>query len=312
MPLDLEAFKTTPVYQSRASVAEVLEDLRQMAPQSELGPVQGRNLALAGIGLIFAGVLSFMAFGIMNHLFLVGTRGEVPTLLSLLFVGMGIGGFVMFIAGAAKGANDERWHQPRVDPQMEERRLLLTTLLRRFQVDLMQDAPVDVRLDMAPALETRKRVHLGPQGIWTRQDFTDPWLSLLGRFTDGTQLRLTVVDRVRTRHRVKTSASGRMRSKVKRRGTSLMTVVLRVDPASHPGLADLEARVQGAVRLPPGARLKRVRVAEDRAELRVMMNEDWVARASTAPVIADASRTATMMLLSLYQVLGTTRRQDAV
>jgi hypothetical protein len=203
-------------------------------------------------------------------------------------------------------------------PHTKQRRLLLATVLQRFQVDLLADAPVDVTLDLTLPLDSSKRVRTenleGKRGPGTRADFVDPWLSLQGRFADGTHLHLSVVDQVRVVERMKVMPL-KTRTKTRRSGVSLMTVALRVKPERHPGLAMLEDPARSAVRLPPGVKLKRLRVAEDRVELRVLMNEGWGVQGRGRPVDArktDASRTATMMLLSLYQVLGATRRREAV
>lgn len=297
MPLDLEAFHKTRVYQARATVLEVLEDLRRMAeppPEPPLNKFQ--ILARVGTGLLVTGILGLVGVG-------GAPGGRPPAWVSLLLISMLPIGFLALVVGKVFGPDLKAGFPRRPEPQMEQRRLLLATLLRRFQVDLEPDAPVDVRLDLTSVLEGHKRVQLHNEGQRTRQDFVDPWLSLQGRFADGTQLQLTVVDQVRTLSISKVSASGRLKTKARRSGVSLMTVALRVKPERHPGLAALEASAQGAVRLPPGARLKRLRVAEDRVELRALMDEDWVAR-SQEPSKTDASRTATMMLLSLYQVLN--------
>ncbi|MBN8229947.1 hypothetical protein JYK02_20755 [Corallococcus macrosporus] len=305
MPLDLEAFQKTQHYQVRATVAEVLEDLRSMEAPPPKPPLNAFQMgARVGTGLIIAGVLGLGVFGFV----LDGSHAG----LILLCIGMILGGFVTLVVSKVFGmdlelkAGGPRW----VEPQMAQRRRLVATLLERFQVDLDAKAPVDVKLDLTSAVEGHKRVHLENQGPRTRQDFVDPWLSLQGRFADGTHLHLTVVDQVRTLQRSKVSASGKLKTKARRDGVSLLQVALRVKPERHPGLLAQEARARDAVRLPPGARLKRVRVAEDRVELRVLLDEDWVAHARKAEAEKpDASRTATMMLLSLYQVLGAARQQ---
>ncbi len=317
MALDLKAFQKTQVYQARAPASEVLEDLRRLAarPERPRGPARGG--VWVGMGLIVAAVLGLVAFALVGPP--LAAQEEFPTWLTLLCAGMILGGLVTLIVSQADVPGGFKWTRFPVEPQMEQRRLLLATLLRRFQVDLLEDAPVEVTLDLTPTLEMRKRVHLGDRGEWTCQDFVDPWLSLQGRFADGTRLRLTLVEQVRKLHRARRNARGRMKHKVRHDALSLLEVALRVEPERYPGLAVLEERARGAVRLPTGATLKRLRVAEDRLELRVQLDEDWVAQVSRAPEPSgapqgrpwprdlsktDASRTATMMLLSLYQVLN--------
>ncbi|AFE03356.1 hypothetical protein COCOR_00229 [Corallococcus coralloides DSM 2259] len=320
MPLEPEAFQKTQRYQARATVAEVLEDLQALAPPPQRAPEvkpQGDGMRRLGKGLLLA---TGVCLGALWLLPLDSRSGFFALLLFLSFF-MGLGG-AMALIGSWLGAglhSPMGWPAERfAESYKEQRRLLLATVLRRFQVDLVQDAPVEVTLDVSTPLAPGKRVHQGKHGTWDREDFSDPWLSLQGRFADGTQLHLSVVDQVRVLRRTKT-LPGRVKRQSKRSGASLMTVALRVKPERHPGLTALEERARSAVKLPPGARVKRVRVAEDRVELRVLLDEGWVARGTQAvepsevlpgrpPSLnapkTDASRAVTMMLLSLYQVLN--------
>ncbi|RKG70720.1 hypothetical protein D7V80_03930 [Corallococcus sp. CA054B] len=327
MPLEPEAFQKTQRYQARATVAEVLEDLRALAPperapepRPEPASLRARKGRRAGMGLLLASGVLFVALRLMPS----GQEGVSALLGFLCFLTL-LGGVIVLIVSVVHGQvasmemsmssmREERFGES----YKEQRRLLLATVLRRFQVDLVQDAPVEVTLDVSTPLAPGKRVHQGKHGTWDREDFADPWLSLQGRFADGTQLHLSVVDQVRVLRRTKT-LPGKVRHQNKRSGASLMTVALRVNPGRHPGLTALEERARDAVKLPPGARVKRVRVAEDRVELRVLLEEGWVARGPNAaepsevlpgrpPSLnahkTDASRAVTMMFLSLYQVLN--------
>ncbi|MBN8229946.1 hypothetical protein JYK02_20750 [Corallococcus macrosporus] len=325
MPLDREAPQKTRVYTKRAPVAEVLGDLRAMdprpppAPEAQPGPdpeQQARKARRLGLGLLLAAVVSFVILRLLPS-----EQEGLSVLFGFVCFLTLFGGFMVLIVSFTGGVGPlmetSRFMEERfLAPYKEQRRLLLATLLQRFQVDLDAKAPVDVTLDLTSPLAQGNRVHHGKHGTGTREDFVQPWLSLRGPFADGTELRLSVVDQVRILRRTKTTAL-KSKTKQKRSGGSLMTVALRVKPERYPGLAAMEAHALGAVRLPPGARLKRVRVAEDRVELRVLLDEDWVAQAPRAPskvppdeaepadeAEPDASRTVTMMLLSLYQVLN--------
>ncbi|MBN9681194.1 MULTISPECIES: hypothetical protein [unclassified Corallococcus] len=322
MALEPEAFQKTQRYQVRATVPEVLAALTpkpERAPEPEPVRASKNTPARFGVGLLVAaGVLLAVLW------LLPSDQKELASLAVLLFFFSLPGGILLLLASwmlQQEAAAKRSW--PPNDwvvepPHKDQRRLLLATLLKRFQVDLLADAPVDVTLDLTLPLDASKRVRTenleGKRGPGTRADFVDPWLSLQGRFADGTHLHLSVVDQVRVVERMKVMPL-KTRTKTKRSGVSLMTVALRVKPERHPGLATLKDAARSAVRLPPGARLKRVRVAEDRVALRVQLDEDWVARPPSeprpgasprpeAPRKTDASRTATMMLLSLYQVLN--------
>lgn len=314
MPLEPEAFQKTRRYQVRATVPEMLEALaprpeRAPEPAPEPASPSKKTPARLGVGLLVAtGVLLALLY------LLPSDQKELASLVVLLVFFSLVGGVILLIASwvlQQEAAMKESW--PSRDwvvepPHKEQRRLLLATVLQRFQVDLLSDAPVDVTLDLTLPVDPGKRLRTenleGKSGAGTREDFVDPWLSLQGRFADGTQLHLSVVDQVRVVERMKTMPL-KTRTRRKRSGVSRMTVALRVKPERHPGLATMTGLARNAVKLPPGARVKRVRVAEDRVELRVLMNEGWVARARSADARGvDASRTVTMMLLSLYQVLN--------
>jgi hypothetical protein len=297
--LDPIAFQQTYVYEARAPVSEVLADLTALAG---LDAVAERRrlllwrwawglLGLAAAGLIIGPILVAAYLGSGNqHLWVV--------------VGSALTAGGLFLIR-------RRAHRTDLDNRRYE---LVATLLKRLQVDLTPDAPVDVRLDLAPLDEKRKSVAKLRRGRWNCEDFTDPWLSLQGRFADGTGLHLSMVDHLQKRSRSQSSRSGKTKTKTKQKGKALLQVGLRVKPERFPELAGMESRARSIVRMPPGVQVSRLQVAGDRVSLRALMARDWVARAprsvaSTAgkqppaPDAQDASRTATMMLLSLFQVL---------
>ncbi|RKH45480.1 hypothetical protein D7X55_06070 [Corallococcus sp. AB049A] len=308
MPLEPEAFQKTRRYQVSATVPEVLEALSpkpRPAPEPEPEPESPRKNTPArfGVGLLVATAGLFLVLRLLPP----DQEGLASLLGSLCLLSLFGGGILLIASWMLRQEAEAQRSWPPGDwvvepPHKAQRRQLLATVLQRFQVDLMADAPVDVTLDLTLPVDPAKRAQPRTQGPATREDFVDPWLSLQGRFADGTQLHLSVVDQVRVVERMKTTPL-KTRIRRKRSGVSLMTVALRVKPERHPGLAAMEDHARGAVKLPPGVRLKRLRVAEDRVELRVLMNEDWVARPRD-PRKTDASRTVTMMLLSLYQVLN--------
>ncbi|NOK09189.1 hypothetical protein, partial [Corallococcus exercitus] len=215
------------------------------------------------------------------------------------------------------------WRFALKDRDLDNRRYgLAQVLLRRLQVDLAPDAPVRLKLDLRPTDVREKRVKQDMVGWWNTDFFVDPWFTLEGRLADGTFLRIHMVERLQKRERSKTSASGKSRTKTKRKGFARLEVSVRVKPERYPGLERLKARATNATRLPRRVELERVRVAVDRMSLRARLSDEWVARPEKvagdpdAPAFwrqalekDDASRTATMMLLSLYQVLGHARRR---
>ncbi|WP_375755838.1 hypothetical protein [Corallococcus exercitus] len=297
MAIDSSEFQKTYVYETRGPVVDVLADLKTLAGLDARAEQKRRGLWIAAWGcMALGGVFIFVPF---------------VWLLALASLATGI---ALFIIRARMGRTD-----------LDNRRYgLLATLLQRFQVDLDVNAPVDVKLDLAPQDDARKCVGKTKRGRWDCEDFTDAWLSLHGRFADGTHLHLSMVEHLQKRKRYGRGSSGKTKLKTKRKGKTLLQVGLRVKPERFPGLAGLRANAKQAARLPPGVVLSRLDVAEDRLSMRAVLDQEWAvlttkpappegkAPAGRAPPARqDAARAATMMLLSLYQVLGTTRRRSA-
>ncbi|RKI03528.1 hypothetical protein [Corallococcus sp. AB038B] len=292
MALDTSEFKKTYVYEASAPVAEVLADLKTLG---ELDAWAERRRILMGIGSFVCVCLS-ISFLILSQWLLSAALFATSIVLVIL------------------------WTRSK-HTDLENRRYgLVSTLLQRFQVDLDANAPVDVKLDLAPEDDARKCVGKLKRGRWDCEDFTDAWLSLHGRFADGTHLHLSVVEHFQKRKRYGRGSSGKMKLKTKRKGKTLLQVGLRVKPERFPGLASQAANAKKAVRLPQEVMLSRLDVTQDRVAMRALLGRDgrdWVVRrtkpTSPSELIVlppnDASRVVTMMLLSLYQVLGATHRQ---
>lgn len=310
MALDTSEFKKTYVYEARAPVAEVLADLKALEALDAQAEGKRRGLLMAAWGL--------MAFSVGGCALLSLVVGQLPVARQDALAGMplvlGVVSFfaaiVLFILRAQARRTD-----------LDNRRYdLVSTLLQRFQVDLDANAPVDVKLDLAPVDETYKCEGKRKRGRWDSEDFADAWLSLQGRFVDGTHLHVSAVEHLQKRKRYGRGSSGKVKLKTKRKGKTLLQVGLRVKPERFPGLKDQAASAKRAVRLPPEVALSRLDVAADRVSMRAVLGldgRDWVVRrpksTSARELIvlqpSDASRVVTMMLLSLYQVLGGTHRR---
>ncbi|RKG90325.1 hypothetical protein D7W82_04435 [Corallococcus sp. CA049B] len=202
---------------------------------------------------------------------------------------------------------------------VERRPELVRRVLLRLKEDLAPRSPVRLRLRPDPRPE-------GPGSSFydlklrskATSEVLDPWLTLETRLADGAHLRLSAVERRRNKLCVPGPKSTRRRKKFKEYDTLLLEARLRVKAKRHPELAALSLdQAQEAVRLPPGAKLQRLRITGEHLRIRIRLEESWLphvpkdatAEASPAP---DASRAVTMMLLSLYQMLHLARTPKAV
>ncbi|RKI74015.1 hypothetical protein D7X55_03660 [Corallococcus sp. AB049A] len=201
---------------------------------------------------------------------------------------------------------------PGDDPR--RRSELVVRVLRRLREDLVPGAPIRLRIrphprDKGPGSSTFPLTFKKT----APPDQLDPWLQLETRLRDGAHLRLTAVER----RRVKVSKAGpngpRRRIKIREYDTLFLEARLRVKAKRHPQLATLsEDRAREAVRLPPGAKLHRLRIRGGHLRLRIQLDESWrPVIPKDAPAAPDASRAVTMMLLSLYQMLHLARTPEA-
>ncbi|RKH03225.1 hypothetical protein [Corallococcus carmarthensis] len=318
MSVNIRRFHQVFLYQSRAPVPELLADLEVLAGLDARAEAQRRALAWSGwLTVIPGGAMALLAYGVWAGAVNADERFSEAGAQLLKTVGV-VGGTLL-----AVGLCLFFWRVVLKVRDLDNRRYgLAQVLLQRLQVDLAPDATVRLKLDLRPPDVREKRVKQDMVGWWNTDFFVDPWFTLEGRLADGTFLRIHMVERLQKRERSKTSASGKTRTKTKRKGFARLEVSVRVKPERYPGLEKLKARATAATRLPRRVELERTRVAVDRLSLRARLSDEWVARPEKAlddpeaPAFwrqalekDDASRTATMMLLSLYQVLGYARRR---
>ncbi|MBZ4377170.1 hypothetical protein [Corallococcus sp. AS-1-6] len=310
MAFDPSAFQKTYVYEARATVPEVLADLKALGELDARAEGKRRTLWIAAWGLLAFSVAGCALLSAVVGQLSFARQDALAGMPWLVGVASFVAGIVLFIVRGSTSRTD-----------LDNRRYgLLATLLKRFQVDLDASAPVDVKLDLAPVDDARKCVGKRKRGRWDSEDFTDTWLSLHGRFADGTHLHLSAVEHLQKRRRTGRGSSGKTKLKTKRKGKTLLQVGLRVKPERFPGLAEQRANAKKAAKLPPGVALSRLDVAQDRVAMRAVLDQEWTVlttkpappagttpQAGRLPARQDAARAATMMLLSLYQVLNHSR-----
>ncbi|RKH14905.1 hypothetical protein D7X74_19360 [Corallococcus sp. CA047B] len=318
MAVNITRFHNVFLYQSRAPVPELLRDLAVLGGLDAHAERQLGSLTMgAWLSVIPGGVLALLSYGIWAGS--VNADDELSEQAILLLKLGFFFGVLLLAVGLLLFVRRDRL-KPR---DLDNRRYgLARVLLQRLQVDLAPDAPVRLKLDLRQPDVREKRVRQDMVGWWNTEFFVDPWFLLETRLADGTFLRIRMVEKHQKRERHKTNARGKTKRILKLKGFARLEVALRVKPERHPGLGALKGQATNATRLPPRVELERVRVAADRLSLRVRLAKDWVAQARQAsadPEVPsiwtealgkdDASRTATMMLLSLYQVVHYARRR---
>ncbi|MBL4635769.1 MAG: hypothetical protein JKY56_18045 [Kofleriaceae bacterium] len=116
---------------------------------------------------------------------------------------------------------------------------------------------------------------------------------------------------MRVRHVVKYSASGKRKSKTKRKAKLSIVVQLKVKPDRYPALSHVVDGSKGAVQIPPGCVVLGLKSNGPTLSLKVEPPEYWDAEVPGEPA-ADPSgaNIIAMMMLSLYQVLTLAKTID--
>ncbi|RKH63909.1 hypothetical protein [Corallococcus llansteffanensis] len=286
-------------YQIKAPVPEVLADLEVFRRSRALPEVWIRrvNILALGLGALCVGASFFLS---------------PPELIIFGFMAFATAGVMLgwrLYLGVVRRGNLEGLEEA------ARRQELVSLLLKRLQVDLMPGETLDVWFRSRPSSwswtppSTLSVKELEGGKPW---DAREPWLTLEARLVDGARLKVSLVKRVRSRQRTTKRPDGVvLRRKVRSKLATLLSVRLRVKPERHPGLAALtKAQALPALRLPHEGRLRRLDVSEDRLQLKVRVDGEWRVRwpgRETFEKRNDLSRTVTMMLLSLYQMLHVAR-----
>lgn len=297
MPSGLTGFQHTHVYQNRAPVAAVLDDLGRIGPIALEADRRRRARFRAAVGVfIAAGVALVLAAFVTD----VGYAGLI------LLVAAGVAA----LAGFALVFSAKRMTRVVTAPRYVD---FVANLLPVLARDMAPDVPVDVRLDLLPD-DQRGKPTTGP---WEEQHYHNPWLRLGGRFLDGTAFQLQFTDhrRVRRRRKTRRNARGKTKTKTKEksRARSVVLLRLRVKPQRYRHLERIAPQAPQAVQLAPGVQKHKLDVAADHLSLRVRLG-GWSGGGPGAgtggPADANAAHVVMMMFLSLYQVLNLSRAID--
>jgi hypothetical protein len=126
-------------------------------------------------------------------------------------------------------------------------RSFVLPLLPILREDHDPDRPLALRIDLTGAEQPSKRVRSSEpykKGAYHKvvdTFYDDPWLEARAHFADGADVRLSVVDHVRSSEKHKRSASGRHKRKTKRKKKTELSVTLSV-PARNYAAAGGAAR----------------------------------------------------------------------
>lgn len=296
----LHSFKRDLTYRNEAPCARILEDLGRMAQwQREGAQRRARLTTLAWVSPLAGLFLLFAVFFVSNGL----DSGAEAIAWLYYFVPL-----LLFVVPLVTIISREFLSTAGVDPRRQELVLQTMTLL---QEDVSPEALLTLQMDLRPADHADKLAGTRTTRTgWNSKHYLDPWLSLQGRLLEGTSFQLDMTESLDQRSRSKRSRSGKTRYKTRRMEESFVRLRLRVKPERYTQLLRIGEQARGAVRLPQGARLKALRVEEDRLDLTVRMNAPWVSAQAADAISVAGTHVVAMAFLSLFHILHLSRALD--
>jgi hypothetical protein len=271
MAIEAEKLRTGGVYEAQVPLESVLADVGEIdKAEQQFARVRKRKLRQGFLSL-GVGVLGVVLAVFAGPLSLVGVL--------LLIAGIVLA-VLLWVSAYRYGRNLKtyRWR---------------FELLGRLGASLQQDSDPKVPVSVSLGLKDRGRFikeEVWPERKRGKQRFSeDDWLSIEGRFLDGTQFSETVQELIRKR----TYVNPRGKSKVKYRSRHFVSLRLSCPKDQYGDLRPLEEGLKKTLRLPASATVRGLKVGGKAVFLRVRVDQ-----------AAELPQANAMMYLGLYRALN--------
>ncbi|MGE0709081.1 MAG: hypothetical protein AB7N76_00305 [Planctomycetota bacterium] len=287
MAFDPVRFKQKLIYEAKARPEVILSELRQVEAYD-----RAAEQRVSTFNIVFP-IVAFAVFLVVLFVVMSMARHKDPG--ACFCVGMGVFFPAMIVFGIVQSQLQRH--------DLEDARYqLLRRLLKVLAADMAPEDPVAVRLDMEPVHAEHKQAQPnGGRGRYTIRYSKDPWLSLTGRFVDGTRFRVRVTQLTESRLHAKGQKS-------KEKVQLLVDLQLRPKAKRYAHLETIGADARRAVQLPVGAALKGCQVTAGEVALRAGVKHKSFNGELTAGQKVDLAECVSLLFLSAYQVLNLSRR----
>ena len=286
MAIDLTQFKRSHCCQGTATAAEITETLkqiRQFDAKSEGSRRLMRWMMLFSFLLIIAGVGGGIAL--------------TNPILFFVALGAGIVFVLLIIVHTSTGKND-----------LPNRRYeLLEDVIGVVRRDMPKDAPLNVSLDLAPPHAKRKKTRQDKVKDWNVTYYDDPWLKLSGKFADGTDFEIAMLERYQARKKWARSRSGKSKLKTKSKSATLTSVNIYPKQKKYANLSQVANQIRAHVQLPQWSRVKKAEVDSKSLKLTSVTTVAWSVKRTDPKTEFDGKHLVVLSLLSLYQVLNVSK-----
>lgn len=283
MAINLTTFVKDLTYQADASVEQILKDLKGV--DEEIKPFAEQKIAYFNT----LGVWSLVGLLLIIILMMISFMIESIFLVLWTFILFGLLGFSLVFC------SDKRIYYAQLKLS-EERYKLVNKVMSMVNRDLAPNSKLKILIRFTRASEIGKKIKTLPHSYkrgWKVDTFENIWLRIQGEFIDSTNFLLTATEFNRKAYGQ--NANNKLKTKDKPMVTKIH-LKLNFPSKKYGCMNFLREATQSAVKLPEGAKLKRLKVTPKAIDLTVQLYGNYG--------IKYLYKTITMMFLSLYQVLN--------
>ena len=281
MALNQETLAKTQTYHATASPGEIAVDLNEIAKLDRWAKKKTSQFSTLLVIEFFGCIASIILIFLFIH-----TLG-----IALLAV-FGI----VAIIGVIFTAKYRRLGIPQSRYELSQK---LLSMLRR---DIPEIEPMTINLVSSNATDKSKLIETKPhpdRRNWKIDFFEDRWLTLEGKFIDGTKFLLTGTEINLKAYGWKRSSSGKSKYKSKSKSKGIeVNLELNYPRKKYGAIQILKSEALEAVKLGPRATLKNLKITDKAIKMSVKMS----------PLISEDGeelyRAIATMFLSLYQILN--------
>lgn len=286
MSFDAKEFNRTLAYTASAPIPKVLVDLNEISNLDAIATAKKKK---------FTGLLIGFIIGIFISFFLIGIYIGIFTLIGCV-IGAVITG-VLYQRYARLDVEEYRYDVPR-------------QLLEILGRDMERAASIQLKIAFSSPFEAAKKVSTGPhprRSGWKIDYFNDPWLEIQGALLDGTDFTVAVTTFGIAQYGWKRGRSGKQKFKRKTKIKSVeLAVELDISKRKYGAISVLAEQAADAIKLPPAARMKRLKISDDAILLVVKLHpQDPLSQQIKTEELQPA---IVMMLMSLYQILNLAKK----
>ncbi|PZD75213.1 hypothetical protein C1752_00121 [Acaryochloris thomasi RCC1774] len=282
MTLNLESFRQTLVYDQRSTAKKLIADLILIEDSDAIAEEKQKKLG---------GILTFVVIGFFLFLFLGFFFPPLFILVAILALPLVIL-TVLWNRQKSRNIINERYEIPKL-------------LIPKFLRDMQPEASVHLAVDFSDPKAKRKKVDTIPdprRSKWKIDRYTDPWLRLEGQFLDHTRFQISITEFTIEKYGWKRSRSGKSKFKRKAKPKGLeVALMLQFSRNRYGAISMLQASLSEAIKLPNNARIKRLKVSDNRLLLAAKIPPASYARNADTQ---EVDHLVTQMFLSLYHGLN--------